>query len=240
MKPLREADPAGAAGDRERLSGIVDGECPSGDLDDACRRWAADEGLRRDWHLYHLIGDVLRSEELSAPCADDGAFLSGLRTRLASEPTPLAPAPLARSGRTAGENRRAILPLMVAGLAGVMVAGSAVWLLRPASDAPGAGWGDSFVSVPELASPVYGSYGLTAAMPAVTAPEMTDAWNAPGTFAVPAAAGAGPAVRPLDRRLLRDARLDAYIEAHRDMLAPLPVAMPGAAMRGADIRAAQR
>ncbi|MCZ2291620.1 MAG: sigma-E factor negative regulatory protein [Burkholderiales bacterium] len=243
MKPLPDAGPPDAPGERERLSGLVDGECASADLEDTCSRWARDKELQRDWRMYHLIGDVLRSEELGAAATGDGAFLTALRPRLAAQPTPLAPAPLPRRRRPATPSGRSIWPLMVAGLAGVVVTGSAVWMLRPGVQGPVADWGDTFVAVSGFGSPGDGGFGRIAAMPLMEVPGLADAWNASSTFAstgVAAAPVAGHVARPLDRQMLRDARLDAYIEAHRDMLAPLPVAMPGAALRGVDIRAAQR
>lgn len=76
------------------LSALVDGHADG--LDQACSRWRDDAGLRRDWHAYHLIGDVLRSEDLAARPGHDAAFLAGLRERLAQEPVVLAPAPARR------------------------------------------------------------------------------------------------------------------------------------------------
>ena len=74
------------------LSALVDGH-PEG-LDEACRRWNDDATVRRDWHAFHLIGDVMRSEELAARPGRDAAFLAGLRQRLAEEPVVLAPVPV--------------------------------------------------------------------------------------------------------------------------------------------------
>lgn len=82
-------DPPGAW-----LSALVDGQADG--LDEACSRWRDDAGLRRDWHTYQLIGDVMRSEDLATRPAHDAAFLAGLRLRLAREPVVLAPAPAKR------------------------------------------------------------------------------------------------------------------------------------------------
>lgn len=79
------------------LSALADGEAQA--LPHACRLWRDDAMARKTWHAYHLIGDVLRSEELARPPARDAAFLSGLRDKLAAEPVILAPAPLTTSGR---------------------------------------------------------------------------------------------------------------------------------------------
>ncbi len=74
------------------LSALIDGEATAADR--ACGLWRDDEKSRRDWHAYHLIGDVLRSEELARPAKGDAAFLAGVRARLAAEPVVLAPEPV--------------------------------------------------------------------------------------------------------------------------------------------------
>jgi sigma-E factor negative regulatory protein RseA len=76
------------------LSALADGDSQA--MDPACRLWRDDAEARRTWHTYHLIGDVMRSDELVSTPARDAAFLAGLRLKLAAEPVPLAPAPLRR------------------------------------------------------------------------------------------------------------------------------------------------
>lgn len=212
----------------ERLSSLVDGACPQAALDDACRRWRGDAELQRDWQLYHLIGDVLRSDELSPRRPADAAFLARLRERMAREPVPLAPTPLAgprptrgaRARRVSGSLRRWPAPVAVAaGLAGVVVVGTAVVLMRPDASLPAAGWGEQAVS----------------ALPATP--------RGVGLVSLPVAASpraSEQAALERDRQRLRDARLEAYVEAHREALAPLPVAMPGAWPRDGDLIAPQQ
>ena len=65
---------------RRCLSALADGEASS--LVQACQAWRDDAHARETWHAYHLIGDVLRSEELAHAPARDEAFLAGLRQRL--------------------------------------------------------------------------------------------------------------------------------------------------------------
>lgn len=97
---------------RQQLSSLMDGDLSDADAAAACALWRHDPQARGDWHAYHLIGDVLRSDDLAAPAARDAAFLQGLRQRLADEPVPLAPAPLqppampASQGPQAGARRR--------------------------------------------------------------------------------------------------------------------------------------
>lgn len=211
-------DPAAAPLRGECLSSLVDGEGPVGGLEDACRCWNSDPDLQRDWQLYHLIGDVLRSDELSPAPGAGAASLARLRTRLAAEPVPLAPARLAppEVPRTV---RRWSMPLAIAaGLAGVVVVGTAVVGVR--QEPQGAGWGEQVLAASGTGNRSMGVAGLpVAAVPQAPAPAVL---SVPGQM------------------MVRDPRLDAYIEAHRGALAPLPVAMPGAALRSVDMRAVAR
>jgi len=85
---------------RQQLSSLMDGELPDDAAGQACALWSQDVAKRQDWHAYHLIGDVLRSDDLATRPARDEAFLQALRLRLADEAVPLAPAvpPAARPG----------------------------------------------------------------------------------------------------------------------------------------------
>ena len=62
---------------RERLSALMDGQAEDApawdDMDDA--------QMRECWHLYHVVGDVLRAPEL-AHCTGDAAFLARLHERM--------------------------------------------------------------------------------------------------------------------------------------------------------------
>lgn len=79
---------------RQDLSALMDAELASDAVLRVCRGWSQDAETRATWHAYHLIGDVLRAEDLATPPACDEAFMQTLRARLVLEPVPLAPAPL--------------------------------------------------------------------------------------------------------------------------------------------------
>ena len=56
---------------RQALSALADGELAGDAGEAAFMAWRRDAGARRDWHAWHLIGDVLRSEDLASdPRAD--------------------------------------------------------------------------------------------------------------------------------------------------------------------------
>jgi len=79
----------------EQISRLMDGEVDDGEA----QRFLGvlqDAEAQREWHAYHLIGDVLRD----TPAVSDG-FMGRFSARLAEEPTVLAPHRLPkRSPRT--------------------------------------------------------------------------------------------------------------------------------------------
>lgn len=138
---------AAAAADarHEPLSALVDGDASA--LAEACARWRDDAESRQRWHAYHLIGDVLRSDDLASPPAHDAAFLRTLRDRLGREPVVLAPAPR--------RHRHWLLPGAAAAAGFVAVAGVVVVLRNagPAAETPvaaAAGTGTGVVPVVDV------------------------------------------------------------------------------------------
>ena len=76
----------------EELSAFADGQLDHDAATRLAAKWRDCEETRKAWHSYHLIGDVLRSDELAGGARNE-AFLQALRARLAQEPVVLAPAP---------------------------------------------------------------------------------------------------------------------------------------------------
>ena len=113
---------------KERLSALADGELDGGEHASACAAWAADPAARRDWHAWHLIGDVLRSEDLASDPRRDRAVCGAIRARLQSEPIVFAPA-----AAVPGRGRWAVGGAIAAGLA--LVVGTFT-VIRPAGDPP--------------------------------------------------------------------------------------------------------
>ncbi len=68
---------------QELLSALVDGELTGTELEQALAV-AEDAQGQRNWQLYHLVGDVLRSPDLAHHSQRD--VLTGLRAKLAQEP----------------------------------------------------------------------------------------------------------------------------------------------------------
>ena len=113
---------------KERLSALADGEVDGVEPASLCAGWGVDEATRRDWHTWHLIGDVLRSEDLASDPRRDRALCAAIRARLRQEPVVLAPSP-ATAGR---RGRWAFGGAVAAGL--VLVVGTFA-VLRPGNDA---------------------------------------------------------------------------------------------------------
>jgi sigma-E factor negative regulatory protein RseA len=214
-RPLESQSSAQSAG--EWLSTLVDGEASRASLEQACHDWRSSADVRRDWHAYHLIGDVMRSDELSASPQRDAAFLRALRTRLAAEPVPLSPQPLPAPTapaviRSSSSGRRWLMP--VAAAAGFAAVGVSVLVLGGGAGGP-TGWGEPIAVV----QPAPGS-------------SLQRTVNAP--------VGASAPTYVLDGQIIRDARLDAYFEAHRGAAGPMPSAVPGGALRSVEILVPQR
>lgn len=192
---------------RALLSALADGDAQA--LQPGCELWRDDADARRTWHAYHLIGDVMRSEELAARPGRDAAFLASLRVRLEAEPVVLAPEPLPAPAvespiRSARRRQRWLLPTAAA--AGFVAVAGVLVVVRMA-EAPAGG--------PTLAS--------------VPAPQQ-------GVRTV-AAEPAAPRQLVIEGRLIRDARLDAYLEAHRQGFIGPSAAVPGGVPRNIEIAA---
>jgi len=195
---------------RQQLSALMDGELGGAEVARLCRDWRDDGELRVIWHAYHLIGDVMRSEDLAHDARHDEAFLQALRRRLAQEPVVMAPA-AAIATQAPVRRRRWAAPLAVAAgfvaVAGVMVV---TRLAAPGTDAPQA----LIASQPAPAG---------AALRVSTAPS-------------PAAAVPGSGVEGV---LIRDAQLDRYLQAHKQY-GPSAVLVPGGVVRSTASAVPQR
>lgn len=181
-------------GAREALSALMDGEAASHQLQGAFDAWRSDDQARQCWHTYHLIGDVLRSDELAAVPGRDQTFLRGLRDRLVQEPVPFAPTALAAPEAAVVSRGRARLMAPMAIAAGVVAVAGVMVVLRVSTPVP--------VSLPATAA---------------------------------AAAGqGGPDVVAVSGQLIRDARLERYFNAHRQVSNGVAVHVPGGVVRSVD------
>jgi sigma-E factor negative regulatory protein RseA len=219
-----ESDMASEATDgvnAERLSALVDGELDGAAAEAACKHWRSDAQVRCTWHAYHLIGDVLRSDGLADGALRNEAFLLSLRTRLAAEPIVFAPAPLATPlaplrASTAATLRtsRWLLPsAMAAGL--VLVVGTFT-VLRPSGSMP-------------------------TGAPAVTLADATSTAGIAGPLrTTPTDEPVGARTVVMNGKLIRDARLDRYLAAHKQFSGSSALGLPSAFLRSATVESDAR
>lgn len=195
----------------EDLSALIDGELGADGVVRACASWRSDARSRQTWHAYHLIGDVLRSDDLASHPARDADFLSRLRERLADEPVVLAPAalPVASTATATGARRAQRHWRAGAAVAAgfVAVAGVLVVTRSPAPQ-PATGLARAPVSAPVVP--------------------------------VVAEAGVEQAAYVTDGRVMRDARLDRYLAAHQQFAGASALGVPSAFLRSATTDASKR
>ncbi len=195
----------------EEFSALVDGELGSDGVARACAIWRRDARSRQTWHAYHLIGDVLRSDDLATRPDRDADFLNRLRERLADEPVVLAPAALpvaasapAMAGRRALRHWRA----GAAVAAGFVAVAGVLVVMRSPTPPPAAELARAPVSAP--------------AVP------------------VAADGGVEQAAYVTDGRVMRDARLDRYLAAHQQFAGTSALGVPSAFLRSATTDASKR
>lgn len=195
---------------RELMSALSDGQLRGDELASAFASLAKSDQALSTWHVYHLVGDVLRAGDLG-DARGDMAFVSRLRaqltlpvgTRSSDEPVPLDefksnPHILSRQSANDASTRWKVL----AGFAS-MVAVAVV------------GW--------HLASGEAG-LGLDARLAAVSAGSTT-------ATASKAQAGAAGTIEP--PVMLRDARLDELLAAHKQFGGTSALQMPAGFLRNA-------
>jgi Negative regulator of sigma E activity len=204
MEPFEESA-------KERLSALADGELDGTEPAAACAAWAGHAVARRDWHAWHLIGDVLRSEDLATDPSRDRQLCAAIRARLQREPVILAPSPAI----VAVAPRRARWAIGAAVAAGFVLVVGTFALVRP-SDAP----------------------APTALAEAERAPAATVASVVtPAPSAAPTAADEEVVA---DIRVIRDAQLDRYLAAHKQFAGSSALGLPSAFLRSATVDTTSR
>ena len=192
---------------KQRLSALADGELEGVESAALCAAWASNPAAQRDWHAWHLIGDVLRSEDLASDPRRDRDLCAAIRARLQHEPVVLAP-----SREAPGHRGRWTVGAAIA--AGCVLVVGAFTVLRPAGDAPPR----------ELAQaePVSPAQVVVATAPPAEVQRAADE----------------PVVA--DMRLIRDARLDGYLAAHKQFAGTSALGVPSAFLRSATFDTAPR
>lgn len=202
----------------EELSALADGEVDEGIAARLSASWRDDADLRSRWHAYHLIGDVLRSDDL-AGASRDATLWAAVRARIAEEPVILAPAP-SKTGGAAGRSARRWIASGAIAAGFVAVAGALVVL-----GGPGGPGGREPVAAPQLArapEPI-----------AATAATQLASASAPVVIDGERAAAANGA-------LIRDARIERYLAAHQQFGGSSALGVPSGFLRSATYEASNR
>lgn len=215
------------AASRERLSALLDGELDGAPVAQACAHWRENGEARSTWYAYHVIGDVMRSDDLASDPAHDTGFLEAFRARLASEPVVLAPRPLESA---APDVAPVAMPAVAAGGSGRRWS----WM-APSAVAAG------FVAVAGVLTltrgPSVSGEGSTATSIAQAAPAAasfvgTSPMTTP-TLVGTAAPAAEPQTFVATGQVIRDARLDRYLAAHKQFAGSSALGVPSAYLRNA-------
>ncbi len=191
----------------ERLSALVDGEVDGAhSASQLCTAWRESVELRASWHASLLIGDVLRSDDLACDARAETAFLAGFRARMASEPVVFAPQAVALPAEAAVRVANGMWRswrLRSAVAAGMVAVVGLTLLPRAPNGEPG------------VAGPI-ASTALPAAqtLPASAIADETQAFVANG-------------------QMIRDARLDRYLAAHKQFAGSTALGIPSGFLRNA-------
>lgn len=168
----------------ERLSAFVDGELFD---EEHLNKFISglDHEDRASWSHYHLIGDVLRSDDLAVNPVTSNAFLAGFAARFEQEPHVLAPAAMP-VGRRLLALRRRVVPTFAVAAAAAVLAWVVVPQLQGIPGTPGMSQVAALQSHGDSVQRV-----AMASVPAVTVQPVQDS------------------------NIIRDASLDQYLEAHQ-------------------------
>ncbi len=187
----------------ELVSALADGELHGDAFARAVDVLATDAGARESWQAYHLVGDVLRSTDLAS--RSNGAdFVARFRARLEQEPAAASALPMHDE---------------------MLNAGNRVAARREPANTPAFGWPllagvASLTAVAAIAWNVLGGAGSTrpaAAELAQAAPQQPQQVRVEAT-------------RPV---MIRDARLDELLAAHRQAGGASALQMPAGFLRNA-------
>jgi sigma-E factor negative regulatory protein RseA len=189
----------------ERVSAIIDSQSMQ-EVDQFIFELDAQD--RATWATYHLVGDVMRSDDLAGRASGEDGFMSRFSARLADEPHLLAPAPHAHGFAAPVAGPSSAAGTHDAGLAVVAAPASQRRRIAPAFAVAAAAAVLSWVVLPQLQH--LGNPGMIGVSPAALSAAgvpVTDVRQVAMATAAPAPAAA-------QANVIRDAALDQYLEAH--------------------------
>ncbi len=203
----------------ELVSALADGELAGEEFATVLATLADSEGARAAWHAYHVVGDSLRSPEL-ADARGDLAFVERLRGRLfvsGADTRPAMPADMTAVSTSAA-----------ASLPGAATPGS---IERQSANDAVARW-KLFAGLASVVAVAAIGWQLAGLGSAGAGAQLAASPGSPATTAVSGAqaGAAGMAEPPV---MLRDARLDELLAAHKQFGGTSALQMPAGFLRNA-------
>jgi sigma-E factor negative regulatory protein RseA len=187
---------------RQALSELMDGRSDPATVQQLCQDWRQDAGLRHDWLAYHVVGDVLRTSEMASRGAErDAQFMQSLRAKLAAEPVVMAPAASVATAQS----------LALAEASSVQAAMRHAPEVAAARDVHVKARTRSWRVPLSAAAGVVAMVGMVGLLRGGAVDQPTMVTAATPVVATPVAA---PALVVNDQRMLRDPRMDNYLQAH--------------------------
>lgn len=196
----------------ELLSALADGQLAGDDFAAALEACRQGDSALASWHTYHLIGDVLRSPAPVAQAADR-AFLERLNQRLAQEEVLVSARPAAPKAVDPGAAKQA----------GAQPVGDVIHHRGPASNEANFRWKllAGFASLAAVAAIAWNASGLLAPG-AAPLPQLAQASDSQSVLV---ASPQGP--------MVRDARLEELLAAHKQQGAASALQAPSGFLRNA-------
>lgn len=211
----------------EQVSALVDGQLKGDEFVEVLAALESSNAARAQWDTYHVLGDVLRSNQLSA-CAHDADFVQRLRLRLSENPTEFVavdavPINAGTQAHLKSESANNSSWRRLAGFSAVLLLGVLAW--------QGLHWANLSdpTAAPQLAQ-------QNVSIPAQVAPAVTltppDAQVA-GQALIQADGSSAMALAPDAQLMIRDPQLDALLAAHRQFGGTSALQMPAGVLRNA-------
>lgn len=202
---------------REQISALADGQLHGDAFADAMACAVDDDGLAT-WQLYHMVGDVLRSNEL-ARADGSNLLLARLREQMAQEapvqrPVALAPEPelaVVAQAQLPAANASVFRWKMVAGVASLAAVVAIGW---------------SSIGVLQGGSASSGAQMAAGGAPVLPAAQVSQGTPPPAPL-VAVADSEGQQV------MIRDPRLDELLAAHKQFGSTSALQMPAGFLRNA-------
>ena len=223
------------------LSALMDGDAGADEAKALCEIWATDDQVRRQWHAYQLIGDTLRSDELAQAPAHDRQFLNRVSARLALEPAVLAPQSSSASEHDAAgahaRRKRWATPMTVA--AGFLLAAGSLFVLKDNGVWNQAGGERQLAQAKPSQTTVTAPTSAVGVAVTARAPDVMTASAGMNSQQTGGAKASQSTSYPANGRVLRDARLERYLQAHREFAAGTGLGLSTGYLRNASFDAVQ-